>query len=270
MKKAKFRNYLLMDLKRLFTGKPFFISVIGIWGINILNVLDEITVVEQTTVLYLFNGRSVVGAFEMLLIFFAVLPYCTSFCVDWDYGYYKSELIRGKNKWEYAVSKLCAAVIGTVIATCCGYLLFVLALRAFFPLFPETAEDLTYYMQLTPTAFQEAAFSDIPQLYYLVTILPEAFMYGFLASFALYMSSRDTNRFVVLSAPIIFYYIYNYLSGTLRLPSFLSWQFHETGVLSGVPWEMNLAATAGYYLIWTAAAGVLFVNRVRRRVQSGC
>ncbi|MCD2493425.1 hypothetical protein LQE92_12450 [Lacrimispora sp. NSJ-141] len=268
MKKAKLKNYIRMDLKRLFSSVQFYIAVIGILGINVLNILDETGVVTESSVLYLFNGRAVVGAFEMLLIFFAILPYCLSFCVDWDYGYYKIELIRG-NRNRYLISKIITTVIGTLVATIAGYILFVLILRLFYPLFPRGVEEIKYYMQLTPTAFQEAAFSRIPQLYFLVTIIPEALMYCFLACVALLISSKDTNRFIVLSSPIIFYYIFNFLCGTLRLPSILMWQSQKIGVMPDLPWIQNLFVTVGYYLLWIGLVGILFLRNVRRRIQFG-
>ena len=267
--KRKQRCYLTVDFKRLFTGYPFYVAAGGIWGINLLNVLDEMRVVRETTVLYLFNGRAVVGAFEMLLIFFAVLPYCMSFAVDWDHGYYKQALIRGKRRC-YLLSKVVTVAAGTLLAVVLGYLLFVLTLRMFYPLFPETAEDLRYYMELAPTAFPDAAFTAVPQIYYLVAILPEAFLYAFLACFSLYISSCSTNRFVILSAPVIFYYIYNHLSGTLRLPDILAWQLHRTGVFPDLPWRQNLLYTAGYYAIWIVFMGILFAGRARRKIQGEC
>ena len=159
---------------------------------------------------------------------------------------------------------------GTLLAVVLGYLLFVLTLRMFYPLFPKTAEDLRYYMELAPTAFPDAAFTAVPQIYYLVAILPEAFLYAFLACFSLYISSCSTNRFVILSAPVIFYYIYNHLSGTLRLPDILAWQAHRTGVFPELPWRQNLLYTAGYYAIWIVFMGILFAGRARRKIQGEC
>lgn len=267
MKKAKFINYCIVDIKRLFSSMQFYIAVAGIWGINILNILDETRVVSNTTVLYLFNGRNIVGAFEMLLVFFAVLPYSMSFCIDWDYGYYKPELIRGKIS-RYTSSKVIVVMFGSIIATMVGYMLFVFSLGLIYPLFPSTLEDLEYYMQLTPTGFQEMAYSSSPIFYYILTIIPEALMYGFLSCFALYISSKNTNRFIVFSAPIIFYYMYNYLGGTLKLPNILKWQFQRLGVCPEARWEINLLLTIGYYFIWIGIIGWMFFRNVRRKVRS--
>jgi len=254
------------DMVRVLTSIQFYTGVIGFVCIHLFNIIPELSITNSSPVLYYFSNRTGIGAFEMILLFCMALIYSTSFCTDWNQGYYKYSIIR-QTKSSYICSKVIVTVLSTFIACMIGYIVYLVILSFFRPLFPGNAEEWQYYIEGSGAAFAEILASRMPILYYIVDILPEAFMYAFLSVFALYISTKSTNIFIVLSSPIIFYYVYNYLSGTFKFPYIMLWQFMDQGVLFWESWYLNIIATFLYYLIGILLMGYLFSKGVKRRIE---
>lgn len=256
------------DLKKSFTFPGFYMALIGVCVLNLLNLLDEIrifTVKEDCSVLYLYEARHSLGAFSILILFLCALPFGLNFCTEWNNDNTKYCLIRtSKNK--YGWSKVIVTALTGFLACQIGYMLLVFLLNLYLPLYPYDTPRLESYI----------IHSQFPQIaraktiyYFFISTLPESFSFSFLAVIALYISSKITNVFVVLSSPILFYYGWNFLSGSLGFPYILCWPtFMYTGILTDFGSYYSLLCTAIYYLFGIVLVGAVFVRNMKRRFEN--
>lgn len=259
---------LKTDLRKAFSSSEFYLALVGVCVLNFMNLFDEMrihTVKEYCFVLYLYEARHALGAFSILILFLCALPFGANFCSEWNHGNTKYNLIRtSKNK--YGWSKVIVTALTGFLACQIGYMLLIYLLDLYFPLYPTDLELLDIYIR--NSSFKEIARAK-KYYYFFISTLPESFSFGFLAVVALYVSSKITNTFVVLSAPILFYYGWNFLCGTLRFPYILCWpSFMYRGIDTNLGSGISLLFTMLYYLIGIIIVGALFVKNIKRRIEN--
>ena len=93
-------------------------------------------------------------------------------------------------------------------------------------------------------AFDEMGYSEWVYLYFAAVIFIKACCAGAFAEFALWLSTKITNVFVTLAAPMLAYYVLNTLMMWLRMPS-------------------------KFYPAFGAVFLVLFTRSCRRRLENG-
>lgn len=94
----------------------------------------------------------------------------------------------------------------------------------------------------------------------------EAVKYAFMAVFALMISGKIKNLFVLVSTPALFYYASQLVAEALQLPGQMRWyQLHGGSIRN----FKDFFVIAGYFLILTGMEGVIFVRVVKRRAQNG-
>lgn len=258
---------LKTDFKKAFSFSEFYLAFAGICFINLFNLYDEIrifTVREDCSVLYLYQARHALGAFSVLILFLCAVPYGLNFCTEWNYQSARYHLIRtSKNK--YGWSKVIVTAATSFLACQLGYMLLILLLNIYLPLYPYDAQRLEIY--ILGSQFAELARAKTLSFFFIST-LPESFSFGFLGVVALYVSSKMPNIFVVLSTPILFYYGWNFLSGSFQFPYLLCWPtFMYTGIITKWGPNLSILCTFLYYLIGIVLFGGLFVINIKRRVE---
>ena len=85
-----------------------------------------------------------------------------------------------------------------------------------------------------------------------------------MAVFALMISGKIKNLFVLVSTPALFYYASQLVAEALQLPGQMRWyQLHGGSIRN----FKDFFVIAGYFLILTGMEGVIFVRVVKRRAQ---
>jgi hypothetical protein len=110
---------------------------------------------------------------------------------------------------------------------------------------------------------------DYRYIYFIVHMFREALENSFLAMIALIASTYSKNKFVIYSAPIIFYYSWHNLYTWLKLPNLLEWHLARPIYLGTKEVTASIPLTGLYYLAWALFAGFWFVRGVRRNVEDG-
>ncbi len=95
-----------MEMERAFTNRTFLFCVAAIAFLFVYPVLQEwqYGFPRETGFMYYYRYSHRLSRFREVSLILSALPYVASFCVDWNSGYIKSEIIRGNHK-RYAISK---------------------------------------------------------------------------------------------------------------------------------------------------------------------
>ena len=238
----KYFGALRSDLKRLFCGSNFYLA----W----------------------LSARGGIGAFLMAMTVAAVLPYGFCHREDLRHNYIHCLESRARGTavgWAHVT----AAAAGTFLAVFLGYLTCygLLALRL--PLITEL--ELS---QITDGRGYEGWFYyGRPLFYFLSVFISEGMGYAFLAVFALMVSARVRNAFLVLSAPVMLYYGSQFICGALQLPGIFHWYnvLRRGGLFAYYMEDGRLALlmTFLYFFSLICIEGLIFTRWAERRRKNG-
>jgi hypothetical protein len=169
-------------------------------------------------------------------------------------------LIR-ENYFRYAISKIVVTVLTSVFASLGGYLLLFVVMGCKYTLYPDNRMFFEQMVEELP--FAQLALQESP-LFFLLNIIPEVMMFAFLSTVSLVAATWTENKYVVIASPIIVYYAWNYLTGSLKLPEIFGWTLK---ILDGFQFFENDAAncffTIGYYLAGIIMIGCIFFKRCK-------
>lgn len=151
-----------------------------------------------------------------------------------------------------------------------GYALFLGVLKCFYPLVSkESLEGLRYiYENGSVNPDQMYILNGKPLLYFIHVFMTEAAGYGFMAVFALTVSAKVGNVFVLLSTPVLFYYGWITFCDVAYLPGIFRWYWIMTngGVIRmtiGEP-TRSLLGILGYFGGLDILLGLVFYWMIRR------
>lgn len=192
MKEKKQINYFVIDFRRLFRRKEFYISIIAAAIVMIATAggknvsFDSILTVMITTV-------PKVGF--LLSYIFCALAYGTLYCDDLENQYIRYEVVRGNLK-KYVCAKTIAIFVSSVCVMVLGFLIFVCYYS--FYLIPADELGLSLVMD---------SFGLLENGHYLIWFLLYAFQWGIwggcLSVIAAFLSLHISNRLLVLAAPVL-------------------------------------------------------------------
>lgn len=251
------------DLRRTVLSWTFLAAVLGLAFVNVASLFDEYQYFhEDTSVLYL---EMLLGYrnFYMVFLLFAALPGTTLFCSDWDNRYIRFSVMRS-TKNAYAAGKVIACFASAILAVVLAEWLTVLAFSFQFDLYvPRNAESSygAYQALVTPAG---------TPLYLTAMFLCKGFCAGALSVFALWFSTKVTNVFVTLAAPMLAYYLVQVVGfATGIIPSVLSIDnLTKARVDVGGP-ALSLLYTLGIFTALALLFGLLFVRSCKRRISNG-
>lgn len=258
---------LRADCARVLSSWQLYTAILGVACLNLLNVWDELqymlfTIHDKPTVFYMYYIHNAMGPY--IVVFLCALPFASSFCTDWNNRYARYSVIRSSAR-SYGWAKVIVTAMTGFLAIFIGTALFLGILAIFLPVYDAG-------QPITRGPFQELLSGFGPLAYFAASILFDALGYGFLAVFALWVSTKITNVFVVMSSPIILYYGWQYLCGAAGLPdiavfqhvmdiTFLQKKIQDAGAC--------MLYAGGYFLILILLFGVLFTAGVKRRMKNG-
>ena len=222
---------LKSDFRRLFQSPRFWTSwaavVLFVW----VNVLPEARSADyEVSLYYLVNGRGGMGAFFDALITISVFPFALSYREDVKNNYIHGLKIRSGGTalgWSHVIATAAGAFLIVFLGYVVGFGIF--AVRC--PLLMEyEREALAQSVSVIGEAGQYTAFiaAGDPILYFTSTFATEAMGYAFMAVFALMISAKIKNAFLVMSAPLALYYGSTLICLLAKLPGIFRWYYIQS------------------------------------------
>jgi hypothetical protein len=256
---------LRVDLRRAFAS-PLFVAVVALVVIvNYLSILQEYWVIADEGVIYYLEMFALTGAFSLIPLCLGVMPYGFSFCHDWKNQFIRPTAIR-TTKPAYGWSKVVAVAMSGFASIFLGFVLTTITMVLYMPLVGANFAEYGYELY-SPTAIG-TLMTIHPLLFLVARVCMLSLACMFWAVFALAVSSYCANIFVVLAAPVLTYYAVNntighWLPSYLRFDSITFGAFSMGGPVPSLIWVML------FYLVLSAACGLLFCRKVKRRLANG-
>lgn len=248
------------DLKRAFTSPGFFLAVLLLVAVNYASVADEYTHVPGASLVYLYSTFVLRGPFAIAFMFFAVLPYGTSFCNDWKSQYIKSCVVRSSLS-TYAWSRVTVVFLSGFLAVFAGNLLTAALLSLHTPMLGSEIEQMGYNV-FDDTILGDIALTNVGGYLVLKTVFPALSCAGW-AVLGLCVSAWVPSALMTLAVPSLAFYL---VQSFLPLPTDLAPHRFLYGIfLEGTPVEGLATAvllTAGI----VAVLGAVFCRKVRRKM----
>lgn len=267
----KFFGIMRADLRRMLLSKRFWLSWAAVTLLLLCNVWPEARAFDyHVSLYYLISARGGMGAFLVAMTVITVLPF--GFCHKEDIrnNYVHSLQVRSGVVllgWSHII----VTAIGAFAVVFLGYAacLGILALRMPIIL-GEEVEMLREYVANTPfVGYDSLMASGHSFLYFVSVFATEAMGYAFLAVFALMVSAKVKNAFLVLSAPIMLYYGSLLFSSIAELPGIFSWfnilnhgGYFAARITDG---KLVLFAAIAYFASLICIEGLVFTSWLERR-----
>ena len=264
---------LRSDLRRLFSGLYFYLACLLMAAVAFFNIWPELQLSmagDLPSVYYLLSARNGAGPFLIAMTVASVLPYGLSWREDLRHNYIhclESRVRETAVGWAHVT----ATAVGAFLAVFLGYLLCygLLALRL--PLIDEL--ELEEILRFGPSGYEGWIYSGQPLLYFLSVFFSEGMGYAFMAVFALMVSARVKNAFLVLSAPVMLFCGSSLICSLAQLPGIFWWYsiFRNGGYFAFyipdgriVPFVVFL-----YFLSLICIEGLIFTWWTERRRRHG-
>lgn len=251
----EFISLLKVDLNRGLLSHNFAASTLFIVFVMLISCSGFIT--NTSDVVYLF-GHALTGSGSNLFILCIapIMPYGMAFASDAEDKVLPFWLIRAGTV-KYAACKFIAAVIGGFFAVSVGIFIFLLGMSFFFPLFLGTVPGDSYGILLTRNR-------TVSYLFF-VTI-HSALSGALFAGAAIAVSAFIPNKFTVLAAPIVVYFVLMRLTTHAAIPAFLKADF----LVQGIYPDVSPLTAFLYKLIPIAFVLCVFlritIKRIKKRV----
>lgn len=207
----------------------------------------------------------------LMTMAFCAFPYADSFCDDFEAKYMNMALVRGNLRryvWSKVVVIFCSSVITMILGICLYVTIMHMKL-------PWSSNDFTKGALSTLVEFGGFRYflkKGCYMLYFIFTGMQMGLLSGMLSVFASYVSLYISNKLLVMSVPLIGYYLLNcYVPAIMGdKPMFnVKIIFDAT---YGKVCESDLLAFLYAVLVTMIAGGVLTLGiyrKIRRRLERG-
>ncbi len=211
------KKYFLIDLKRGILSSRCLFSIFLVIIVFWVFTLEEAPFTEEYVV-RIFSSVINSGAFLVGLSCGAV-AFASSLCEDVERKYLTQQIIRGGIK-PYVTARVSSIFIITSLVVCTGVFVYAISLRMVFPWILESAVESGYYEVLLNGRLSVVAEAGNYPIYYLLYAAQHSLLSGNLAIWAAYISLFIQNRMIVMSSPMLLFYLLDSL--TIQLfPEFL-------------------------------------------------
>ena len=259
----KFGGMLRSDFKRMFQGKSLWAAIVITAFLILINIMPETGAdLGSGSLYYLARVRRGIGALLVAMTALVVFPYGMSYREDLKNNYIHGLQIRGGLN-GYVWSHVLVTALSAFLVVFLGYLLCFGILSVRLPLFRSyELEDIANRAASgTLSGFEPFLTTDAPVLYLLSSFGIEAMGYAFMAVFALMVSEKVENAFIVMAAPVMLYYGSIFLANIVPIPGFSAWfLIMETGGIFrdfANPWQI-LLCVFGYFVCLILIEGLVF------------
>lgn len=254
---------ILFELKNALWSKRFLFTVVGTMLLSLGSLLNEMKATPDSSVYYLYMVYFYYPMWLVVLVL-APIPGAISFCTDWNTQVYRLKIIRcGKRK--YILSKIIITWVTAFLTATFSQMLMLVLLAGGRPTFSDGDGNA-----LREGIYQAYLNANGIWVYFVSKVFFQSLGAAFFAVFALWISAKVTDTLVVVTAPIIGYYIIDNISVWLGLPGYLS----IPRLLKG-----NIEIVKGIGYTWLYAGGIFgglslllgwsFFKNCRRRIENG-
>ena len=243
----RFLRTLRTDFCRMFLSGKFYSAAGAVAGIALLSVWPEAqSGGYRTSVYYLVNARGGISAFLLAISVLIVVPYALSGREDAQNHYVHCMESRA-GLWNYTWSKIITASAGAFLAVFLGYALCFGLLSLKLPVISaDEVSALSRQMaQGSLNLYDVLALKGPRILFFAAQFATEGLGYAFMAGFAVMMSVKIENVFVLLSVPIMFYYGSSFLAALFKAPGIFCWYY----VMNGGGWLRQIAPSLGILML---------------------
>ena len=257
-----FFNLLNGDIQRSLFSFRSLGAVISYVLITFITLFDEFPYFQSgyTSVTYIYQLIQNLD-FHIIYVLIGTIPGALLFCNDWDNRFFRLSVVRS-TKRKYAISKVIACFFSAICIIAACEISVLILLGAQFPL----VNDLS---PLNVGIYNEIAKKSVV-LYWGIKILFEGLCAGFLSVFALWLSTKITNIFVVLATPLLAYYLFSTISFALNTPAWLNISYLSKGyVLINDNLLFSFCSTVAIFAISTILWGHFFVIHSIMRIENG-
>ncbi len=200
-----FFRYMRTDLKRALEGAGFWLSIAAVAVAGLLYLIEELD--SYLDVMYVFH-QAIYGSMFFLNYIFTAIPCASLLVEDWETGYYRPAMVRG-GLISYGIAK--AAVIFTIPSAvlAAGNFLFLLILKVRLPWMGSVGS------QVAGVVGERVAGALLANGHYLTYAicycLELGILLGILNLLAACCSMYLKNRLLTWIAPLLFYFLIQYL-----------------------------------------------------------
>lgn len=259
----------------MFLSWKFYIAILGICSVTFLSIWPEVTASKYScSIYYLVSARGGLGAFLTVFTVLIVLPYGLCYWEDAQNNYiYCLESRTGIT--IYSCSHVLTAAAGAFLTVFLGYIICFGLLAIKLPVIQmEELEVMQEYLgKNVLSAYDSLVLQQSKVFYFFAVFSTEAMGYAFLAVFALVMSIKIENVFLLFSMPVMFYYGSVLLCNMLGLPGIFRWYYimNAGGYFSGIFTDIRIlmACVFLYFGSLICFECVIFICWLKRRRLDG-
>ncbi len=254
---------VLFELKNALWSKKFLFTVAGMMVLSLGSLLNEMKATPDSSVYYLYMVYFYYPMWMIGLVL-APIPGAISFCIDWNTQVYRLKIIRcGKRK--YILSKIIITWVTAFLTVALSQVLMLELLASSRTAFLDGDGNA-----LRGGIYQAYLNANGIWIYFISKAFYQSAGVAFFSVFALWISAKITDALVVVTAPIIGYYIIDNLSIWLGLPGYLS----IPRLIKG-----NIEIVKGIRYTWLYVGGIFgglalllswsFFKNCKRRIENG-
>lgn len=254
---------ILFELKHALLSKRFLFTVAGMVFLSLCSLINEMKAIPDSSVYYLYMVYFYYPMWLILLVLVPI-PGAISFCIDWNTHVYRMKIIRcGKRK--YIVSQIIITWVTGFLTAAFSQMIMLVLLLSSRPAFLDGDGNA-----LRGGIYQAYLNANDIWVYFMSKVFFQSIGAAFFAVFALWISAKITDTLVVVTAPIIGYYMIDNISIWLGLPSYLS----VPRLIKG-----NIEIVKGIGYTWLYAGGIFgglallfswsFFRNCKRRIENG-
>lgn len=208
------------NLYRGFCSARFPICVAGV-TLALLFAVSGTLSMEGDVLYYLELSIAGSGMADLVLCVLPLFPYAASYAEDAQDGAILYWTVRA-GTGPYIISKYLVAILCGFCVTCFGMILFVLCLLPSHPFFSHST---------TGNAFSSLLEQGRPVAYLVYFILYFSLSSGLLSAVAFWVSTVITDKFAVMAAPVVGFFLWLRICAAVEIPEFLTATFLVDGVV---------------------------------------
>lgn len=268
----KLLRLIKTDFSRMFLRGKFYLAILSTVVICVISLIEDMdfaaSLGELGNVYYYVVSKNGLGAFFMALTVICSIPFSDCYAEDCKDRYLASTLSRC-DVGSYCVSKVLVTAAGGFLVIFLGYSLFFGGLAMVTELCPAEVDLLEQAAE--QSRYGGLLLGKFPLLYFVLEFASESMGYAFLAVVALVVSSFTKNILIIISSPIVFYYIFSAIAFAFDFPAWMFW--FNVMKNSFLFFQGHTASharvffgTMAYFLVGIWICGFLFYKKVNRTI----
>lgn len=247
-----------INLKRAMFNIPFIITIFAIGILELLDSVGNYSEGRTTFEIFLISGLTM---FSITTYAVSTLPYSRAYCEDAESGM-MTNILNRSSSIKYTIALMIACGIASFIAVFCGEIVCILI----YNIKCDFIDDITIATNSGYGGAPSLMNSGHYNIYILCEILLRAFRGSFFGMFALTMSAFIKNKFVIISTPVLLFYMLMRVGyGIFNLPIYLNIRGVYFCFVFGNEKEiLSVLYTFAFTLCCGVICGLIMEHKVRR------